>query len=83
MKSSVEARVAVAITASFVALTLGAMTQENSVSATRRHVQNNRANVVELTKDGSLADLATGEIMRATDYANRNEGEHEDKDFKF
>ena len=76
MKSSVEARVAVAITASFVALTLGGMTQEISGSATRGHAQNNRVNVSELTKDGFLADLGTAEMMRATDYASRNEGEH-------
>jgi hypothetical protein len=72
MKSSVEARVAIAITASFVALTLGAMTQENSGTATRRYAQNNRVNVGELTKDGSLEDIATAEIIRGTDYASRN-----------
>ncbi len=69
MKSSVEAKVAIAITASFVALTLGGMTQENSGTATRRHAQNNRVNFGELTKDGSLED--TAEIIRGTDYASR------------
>jgi len=64
----VEARVAIAITASFVALTLGAMTQENSGSATRRHAQNSRVNVGGLTKDGSLEDIATAEVMRGTDH---------------
>ena len=58
MKSSVEARVAIAITASFVALTLGAMTQENSGTATRRYAQNNRVNVGELTKDASSVNKA-------------------------
>lgn len=85
MKSSVETRVAAAITASFVALTLGAIAQENSGSETRRRAQKS-ANVSELTKDGSLADLATPEIIKATDHVNRNEGEREDREekhFKF
>jgi len=53
MKLSVETRVAAAITASFIALTLGAMAQENSGSETRRRAQNNRVNVGEVTKDAS------------------------------
>ena len=72
MKLSMETRVAAAITASFIALTLGSMAQENSGSETRRHAQNNRVNVGELTKDGSLEDIATAEIMRGTDYSSRN-----------
>jgi hypothetical protein len=53
MKLSVETRVAAAITASFVALTLGAIAQENSGGETRRRAQNNPVNVRELTKDAS------------------------------
>jgi hypothetical protein len=53
MKLSMETRVAAAITASFIALTLGSMAQENSGSETRRHAQNNPVNVGELTKDAS------------------------------
>jgi hypothetical protein len=51
MKSSVETRVAAAITASFVTLTLGIMAQENSGSETRHRAQNNPVNVGDLTKD--------------------------------
>jgi hypothetical protein len=58
MKLSVETRVAAAITASFVALTLGAMAQENSGSETRRRAQNNPVNVGELTKDASPINKA-------------------------
>ena len=51
MKLSMETRVAAAITASFIALTLGSMAQENSGSETRRRGQNNPVNVGDLTKD--------------------------------
>ena len=58
MKLSMETRVAAAITASFLALTLGSMAQENSGSETRRHAQNKPVNVGELTKDASSINEA-------------------------
>ena len=58
MKLSVETRVAAAITVSFVALTLGAIAQENSGSETRRSAQINPGNLGELTKDASLTNEA-------------------------
>jgi hypothetical protein len=66
MKLSVETRVAAAITASFVALTLGGMAQENSGSETRRRAQNSLGNVGELTKDASLTNEAVS-VNETTD----------------
>lgn len=71
MKSSVETKVVAAITASFIALTVGAMLQENSGNDTRRRAENNRVDVGELTKDGSLRDLATAETIGVADHARR------------
>ena len=82
MKSSVETRVAAAVTASFIALTLGAMAQENSRIDKRPRAQKNWVKVGGLTTDGSLADLAIGEA-RTGDYASRNESAHEDEHLKF
>jgi hypothetical protein len=60
MKLSVETGVAAAITASFVALTLGAMTRENSGTKCAAVLKIIR-DVDELIKDGSLTNLADAE----------------------